>query len=164
MLVGGRPAEIAGLEALIAGLGLNDRVTLTGPQSSETVADYLAAADVLVIPDTVTDVTASPLKLFEYMAMGRAIIAVDLPALREVIDEHAARFVRRGDVADLRATLCELMADLELREAMGRSAREQSRPWTYGARAERILRLCDQVLGRATSPAQIQASADKQKR
>jgi glycosyltransferase involved in cell wall biosynthesis len=160
VLVGGRPAEIADLETLIGELGLKSRITLTGPQSSETVADYLAAADVLVIPDTVTDVTASPLKLFEYMAMGRAIVAVDLPALREVIDEQAARFVRRGDVADLAAALRELMIDSERREAMGRSAREQSRPWTYGARAERILRLCNQVLGRAASPAQIQASAD----
>lgn len=164
LLVGGRPAEIAALETLIAELGLAERVRLTGPQPSETVANYLAAADILVIPDTVTDVTASPLKLFEYMATGRAIVAVDLPALREVIDERAARFVRRGDVADLGAALHELALDPQRREDMGRSARAQSGPWTYGARAERIVRLCERVLGRATSPAQVEASADQQER
>ncbi len=145
ILVGGRPAEIAGLKDLIAELGLGERVQLTGPKPPTTVAHYLAAADVLAIPDTVTDVTASPLKLFEYMAMARAIVAVDLPALREVIDERAARFVRRGDVADLGAALVELANDPQRRETMGRAAREQALPWTYRARAERILALCESV-------------------
>lgn len=144
-LVGGRPAEIAGLRALVDELGLGDRVHLTGPQPSATVADYLAAADVLAIPDTVTDITASPLKLFEYMAMGRAIVAVDLPALREVIDERAARFVRRGDIADLARGLAELVHDPDRRAAMEKAACEQAQPWTYRARAERIIALCKRV-------------------
>jgi glycosyltransferase involved in cell wall biosynthesis len=146
ILVGGRPKEIAGLEAQVEQLGLRATVTLTGPQSQPIVADYLAAADVLAIPDTVTDITASPLKLFEYMAMARPIISVDLPALREVLDERAARFVRRGDVADLREALRELAADPARRAAMGGEALKQAQPWTYGARAERICRLCDRLL------------------
>ena len=90
--------------------------------------------------------TASPLKLFEYMAMGRPIISVDLPAIREVVDEQAARFVRRGDVGDLRDAICELAADPARRAEMGRQARRQAEPWTYTARAERIAALCDRVL------------------
>ena len=146
LLVGGRPAEIAALQQQIGSLGLADRATLVGPQPQETVADYLAAADILVIPDTVTDVTASPLKLFEYMAMGRPIISVDLPALREVIDERAARFVRRGDVSELRDALLALAPDPQRRDAMGRAAWLQAEPWTYAARAERIARFCDDIL------------------
>jgi glycosyltransferase involved in cell wall biosynthesis len=130
----------------VARLGVGDRVVLVGPRSQPDVADYLAAADILVIPDTVTDITASPLKLFEYMAMGRVIVSVDLPALREVLDARAARFVRRGDVGDLRDALLELAADLQRRAEMGAAAREQSAPWTYAARAERIVRLCDALI------------------
>ena len=148
ILVGGRPKEIAELREQVDGLGLAEQVTLTGPHAQETVAEYLAAADVLVIPDTVTDITASPLKLFEYMAMARPIISVDLPALREVVDERAARFVRRGDTADLRAALRELSNDPARRAEMGRQARVQAAPWTYAARAKRIVALCDNVVNR----------------
>lgn len=146
LLVGGRPKEVAALREQIDALGLAPKARLVEPQPPPIVADYLAAADVLAIPDTITDVTASPLKLFEYMAMARPIISVDLPAIREVVDEQAARFIRRGDVADLRDALCELASDPARREEMGRQARRQAEPWTYAARAERIAALCDQVV------------------
>jgi glycosyltransferase involved in cell wall biosynthesis len=146
IFVGGRPAEVAALREQVASLNLDEQVEFIMPQPQPMVAQYLAAADILAIPDTVTDVTASPLKLFEYMAMGRPIITVDLPALREVIDEQAARFVRRGDVGDLRMALEELASDPARREQMGRAAVEQSRPWTYQRRAERIIKLARELL------------------
>lgn len=141
IFVGGRPQEIAALQAQVAELKIGGQVGFVAPQPQPVVARYLAAADVLAIPDTVTDITASPLKLFEYMAMRRAIITVDLPALREVIDARAARFVERGAVDDLRAALHELAADPERREQMGRAAHEQAQQWTYARRAERIVML-----------------------
>ncbi|HEX6293347.1 MAG TPA: glycosyltransferase family 4 protein, partial [Herpetosiphonaceae bacterium] len=150
VFVGGRPREVAALRDQAESLGIAGRVLLVEPQPQAQVARYLAAADVLAIPDTVTDVTASPLKLFEYMAMGRAIISVDLPALREVIDERAARFIRRGDVADLCAALTELAADPTRRDEMGRAAHLQSEQWTYARRAERIVALAREVIDLAT--------------
>jgi len=84
ILVGGRDAERATLGERAQRLGIGERVTFAGVQPQDRVPLYLAAADVLVIPDTVTDVTASPLKLFEYMAMERAVVCPDLPALREI--------------------------------------------------------------------------------
>lgn len=146
IFVGGRPQERAALQEQAAALDMLDQISLVPPQPQPVVARYLAAADVLAIPDTVTDITASPLKLFEYMAMSRAIITVDLPALREVIDTRAARFVRRGTVDDLQAALRELAADPERREQMGRAAHEQARRWTYTRRAERIVALAGSLL------------------
>ncbi len=145
IFVGGRPTEVAALQAQVGVRGISAQVQFVTPQPQTTVAHYLAAADVLAIPDTVTDVTASPLKLFEYMAMGRAIITVDLPALREVIDEHAARFVQRGNTNDLKAALQELAADPERCERMGQQAYAQSQPWTYTSRAERIVGLAHRI-------------------
>jgi glycosyltransferase involved in cell wall biosynthesis len=146
VFVGGRPRERDALRQQAEVLGIEDRVLLIEPQPADVVARYLAAADVLAIPDTVTDVTASPLKLFEYMAMGRAIITVDLPALREIIDERAARFVRRGSIDDLRDALRELAAKPDLREEMGRKAHEQSAQWSYTERARRIVECARRLL------------------
>jgi glycosyltransferase involved in cell wall biosynthesis len=152
IFVGGRPAEVATLRRQVAALGLDHTVLFIEPQPQPVVAQYLAAADVLALPDTVTDVTASPLKLFEYMAMRRAIIAVDLPALREVMDEQAARFVRRGDSDDLCAALTELAADPLRRDQMGDAAYVQAQDWTYARRAERILTLAREVVQARQAP------------
>ncbi len=141
VFVGGRPREVDELRQLVLELAVAARVRFVEPQPQDVVAQYIAASDVLVVPDTVTDVTASPLKLFEYMAMARPVVCVDIPALREVIDERAARFVRRGDVVDLGAALEELANDPERRANMGHAAHQQAQEWTYARRAQRILDL-----------------------
>jgi len=71
------------------------------------LAEKLAIADVLLMPYQKSVAVSSgaldtaqwmsPLKMFEYMAMGRAIIASDLPVLREVLDEKAAMLVEPAD-------------------------------------------------------------------
>jgi len=145
IFVGGRPREVDELQRLADELGVLASVRFVEPQPQKAVAHYLAASDILVVPDTVTDVTASPLKLFEYMAMARPVVCLDIPALREVIDEHAARFVRRGDIADLAAALEELAFDPQRRAGMGQAARQQAQAWTYAQRAQRMLDLAAEV-------------------
>jgi glycosyltransferase involved in cell wall biosynthesis len=144
-LVGGHPKEIAALRAQAQALGSGARVVTTGALPQQEVPAYLAAADILVVPDTVSDVTASPLKLFEYMAMARAIVCVDLPALREVLPAGAARWVERGSVEDLGRALSELAADAACRARLGRCAAEAAPEWTYRRRAERVLALARSV-------------------
>jgi glycosyltransferase involved in cell wall biosynthesis len=148
-LVGGRPQEVATLREQARVLGIGERVRTSGALPQAQVPSYLAAADILAIPDTVSDVTASPLKLFEYMAMERAIVCVDLPALREVLPADAACWVRRGSAEDLARGLCELADDPLRRAELARRAVAAAPEWTYGRRAARVLDLAQQVLGRA---------------
>ena len=106
---GGRPAELAELRAQAAELGLP---VLEAPAARSypaaprpcccparwrqpEVVRYIYAADILVIPDTVTTLTASPLKLFEYMAAGRPIVLRELPALREILGDAGIYFPAR---------------------------------------------------------------------
>jgi glycosyltransferase involved in cell wall biosynthesis len=141
-LVGGRPAELAQLRDQARTLGIEGAVTFAGQLPQEQVLPYLHAADALVIPDTVTDVTASPLKLFEYLAAGRAVVLPDIPALREVLPPTIGYYFTRGDAGDLARALAQALADPQRaeREQAGRAA---VAPHTYGARAERILALAE---------------------
>jgi glycosyltransferase involved in cell wall biosynthesis len=143
-LVGGRPAEIDQLRAQARELGVEGALTFTGQIAQSQALPYLQAADALVIPDTVTDVTASPLKLFEYLAVGRVVVLPEIPALAEVLPPTIGYYFRRGDAGALAAALDRALAD------PARPEREQAglaavAPHTYGARAEHILALAEAV-------------------
>lgn len=143
-LVGGRPAEIASLQAQASALALDSAVVWARQLPQAGVLPYLHAADALVIPDTVTDVTASPLKLFEYLAAGRTVVLPDLPALKEVLPAEVGYYFRRGEPAAMAGALLAALSDPE------RSRREQAgcaavQSHTYAARAARILDLAASV-------------------
>jgi glycosyltransferase involved in cell wall biosynthesis len=146
VLVGGREQEIAELREQAARLGITAFVTFAGPQPQERVPPFLAAADILAVPDTVTDVTASPLKLFEYMAMGRAVVCPDLPALREITGGDGALHLPRGDQHALAQALARLAANPELRDTIGKRAIVRVAEHTYARRAARLRTICHAVV------------------
>ena len=149
VLVGGRAGEIRALRELADRIGLGDTVLLTGPRPQAEVVRYLQAADVLVIPDTVSVVTASPLKLFEYLACERVVVVPDIPALVEILPRNVGYYFRRGEANALAAALERALVDPDRgrRAAAGAVA---VRHHTYAARARRILAVTAAV-GRATA-------------
>ncbi len=151
LIVGGHPQEAdrARVEALAVELGIRDRVTFTGLLPSAAVPQRLAAASMLVLPNTasaISDRYTSPLKLFEYLALGRAIVASDLPSIREVLtDGDTAALVRPGDPAALAAALRALASDPARTAALGSAARRLAPRYTWSARAatiETVLAAC----------------------
>lgn len=147
LIVGGRPFEVEELRKRANGLGLDSVITWRPRERPEATAADLAAADILVIPETVTDATASPLKMFEYMALGKAIIAVDRPALREILVPGTAQFFASGDAEDFARALRTVGESEELRRSMSSHAVECVRDYTYSRRAEAIMNVCQQFLG-----------------
>jgi glycosyltransferase involved in cell wall biosynthesis len=157
VLAGGRPAELAGLRAQAAELGLPvldspaaayppAALLLPGQVDQPEVVRYLYAADVLVIPETVTTLTASPLKLFEYMAAGRAIVLRQLPALREILGD-AGIYFPPGDGAALTDALERLARDPALADRLGTAAAERAARYNYQERARRVLAVLARVAG-----------------
>ncbi|HSP90745.1 MAG TPA: glycosyltransferase family 4 protein [Vicinamibacterales bacterium] len=153
LIVGGLAGE-PDLERIraLAGRLAPGRVTFAGQVDPPRVAGLLRQADVLVLPNTPGRVSAaytSPLKLFEYMASGRPIVASDLPALREVLrpDENAV-LVEAGNAGSLAAGLARVLGDAGLATRLAAQAREDVREWTWDRRAERIEALLEAVIGR----------------
>jgi glycosyltransferase involved in cell wall biosynthesis len=146
LLVGGRPDEVEALRMQAREVGLDRNVVITGQIPQAEAARYVSASDVLVIPDTVTGLTASPLKLFEYMAAGRPVVCKDMPALREIADERAALFFRPGDAAELGRALERLRRDPAARDVMGKEAPVQAEQYTYRARARKIAQVVEDCL------------------
>lgn len=146
LIVGGHQGEtdLARVRALITTLALDARVTITGLLPPSDVARALDAADVLVLPNTpsaISDRYTSPLKLFEYLTRNRAIIASDLPALREVLtDRQTALLVPAGDAGALAAALSTLAADDGLRRKLGEAALALAPDYSWTRRAERLER------------------------
>ncbi|MFN8516849.1 MAG: glycosyltransferase [Chloroflexia bacterium] len=144
-LVGGRDGERAELAALARELGIAEAVRLPGQRPQSEVVDYLAAADALVIQGTVSGLNASPLKLFEYAAMDRAIVAGDIPAVREILGDDGAAYFPQGDGAALCAALLTLQRDPIAAVALAARARARVQPFTYRARAAAILALAREL-------------------
>lgn len=146
VFVGGRTQEVNELRALVTTLQLDESVTFIGVVPQSLVAEYLVASDILAIPDTVTDETASPLKLFEYMATGRVVICPEMPALREIIgDDGACTFVR-GNQESLTSQLSMLLHDAQLRETYAAAALRAVAPHTYRNRATSLVAICTRAL------------------
>jgi glycosyltransferase involved in cell wall biosynthesis len=144
LIVGGHPGEpdLARVRALIETLGLTARVTITGLLPPHDVAATLNDADVLVLPNTpstISDRYTSPLKLFEYLTRARAIVASDLPSIREILThDQTALLVPAGDSEALAGALTRLAADRALRDRLGAAARALAPEYSWAKRAERL--------------------------
>ncbi|MEZ0396533.1 MAG: glycosyltransferase [Anaerolineales bacterium] len=146
--VGGRQADVIEWQARAGTLRLRN-VTFTGFVPNERLPLYQAAADVLLMPYGKTIAissgmghsaqVASPMKMFEYMASGRAILTSDLPVIREVLDDSSAVFCPPEDAAAWQSALAALLADDERRQALGRRARAAAEHYTWARRAGRAL-------------------------
>jgi glycosyltransferase involved in cell wall biosynthesis len=145
VLIGDGPlhAEVA---ADIQRRGLSDRVWLTGVVPHPRAVRLLACCEVCVSPHVPNpDGTAffgSPTKLFEYMGLGRAIVASDLDQIGEVLqDDLSALLTAPGDVPAAASAVVSLLDDEQLRARLGRAAlREASENYSWDAHVGRILR------------------------
>lgn len=157
-LIGG-PDDIAEtLRARWRELGQPDATfRYAGQVAPDRVPIYLSAFDVCALPSPWTPFFAfytSPMKLFEYMASGRAIVASDLPTNAEVLaDGESALLTPPSDVAALAAAIRRLRDDPALRQRLAANAyAEVMAQYTWDARAQAILAQWDQPHPPTPSP------------
>ena len=137
-LYGGDAAQLARERGRAPAAGA--QLEFRGHVPQQEVMRGLQGACIAVLPnrDDADSRYTSPIKLFEYMAAGCAIVASDLPPLRAVLAEDEAVWVPPGDPASLAEGIRRLAADPERARRMGERGREKARGYTWRARAERL--------------------------
>jgi glycosyltransferase involved in cell wall biosynthesis len=119
-----------------------DAVRFTGLVPQEAGPEHLAAMDLLAAPHVEnpdgTRFFGSPTKLFEYMAMGRGIVASRLEQIGDILEDgRTALLVPPGDEAALAGALVKLLDDAPLRARLGEAARARAlerHTWTANVR------------------------------
>jgi len=139
LIVGDGPGRPA-IESRAQSLGIAGRVAITGRVPHDEMPAHVAAMDVAVVADDRTGV-ASPMKLLEYMAMARAVVAPRLPNIEDVIVDGATGVLfTPGDAASLADALVTLAGAPAVRARLGRAARESIlRERTWQRNAARVL-------------------------
>lgn len=126
------------LKRLSLRLGLNGKLIFTGSVDHQLVPQYVAAADVCVACFAENEVTLckSPLKIVEYMASGKAIVATNVGEVSAMLGK-AGILTPPGDTDALAKGIIRFLEDSRLRRDAGIAARlraEEEYNWTVTAR------------------------------
>lgn len=148
------------LRALSSRLGLVDHVWFTGTVSDADLRRYLSTADICVDPDPSNPFNdrSSMIKISEFMALGKPIVAFDLPENRFTA-QNAAIFVPANDEKAFAQALAELMDDPVRRANLGEAGRlrvEQSLDWSHWA--PKLIELYERLCPRAKGAAAVSQS------
>jgi glycosyltransferase involved in cell wall biosynthesis len=140
LLMIGEGSERQACQELAARLGIAERVEWAGSLSHDEAVKRLARCDLLASPHVPLPgqrFFGSPTKLFEYMAIGRPIVASNLEQLGEILEHnHTAVLVEPGDPVSLRAGLAAVLAMPDRGARLGRAARleaEHRHDWRHRA-------------------------------
>jgi glycosyltransferase involved in cell wall biosynthesis len=129
LILVGDGTERDNMMKLSGDLGIVQAVQFTGFVGREDVVRYVNAADIAVVPvpKMEREMWLSPMKLFEYMASGKAVVASAMGQVKDVIKEgENGLLVPPGDESALAEAVNRLIEDVSLRERLGMQAREDA--------------------------------------
>ena len=147
LIIGGEPNAVSTLKQQLKQAKIPN-VFLYGFISNAELPIHLAACDALLLPvQRIVEGSSgsniarwtSPMKLFEYMACGRLIIASDLPVLREVLNEENSLLCDPDDLNDWHQGLNKAMKDIVWRQALGQQARKDANRYAWTQRVDLCL-------------------------
>lgn len=138
--VGGTPEDVRTYRTRYQS---QNHIHFIGHVAHEQIPLWQSAADLLVLPNTGTEEISthytSPMKLFEYMASERPIVATRLPSVLEIVDESRAFLCEPDNPKDLSRAICAVCKDPENAAVRARAARAWVLEHSWGKRAVRIL-------------------------
>jgi len=130
---------------------LGHMVTHAGLHPYEEIPLFTAASDVAlcIFPDTPVAHAASPLKLFEYLAAGKAVVATQVAGTIEVIDSSVGVLVAPGNIEEICDAVVNLCNDRELRNALGSRGRKLvEKRYSWNKLALQLIDICENLISR----------------
>ncbi|MDD5749182.1 MAG: glycosyltransferase [Patescibacteria group bacterium] len=140
--VGGSQADIDFYENLAKEEGVVDQIKLLTKVSIIDLPIYQKAFDILLMPFPYSQHYAyymSPLKMFEYMASYRPIIASDLPAIKEILDEENCLFCQPDNPSNLAEKILYLYNNQNSSEKLAAGAYCKVKEYSWGSRVNNII-------------------------
>lgn len=136
-VIGGTEVDQVRYRALAETLGIGERVRFTGPRPLAQLPELLAQGDILVSPRLAGSNT--PMKIYSYLASGRAILATAIASHTQVLDERCACLVA-PEARAFGAGLARLTQDGDLRQRLGTYAAQIAREqYSLQAFSQRLL-------------------------
>lgn len=140
VFIGGLPNDVKNFKKAANGL---ENVEIRGSKKYAEVPKYLKAGDLLIIANSGKDETekkyTSPLKLFEYLAAGKPIIASRVPAIEEFLNEKTAIFFEPDNFRDLAKVIEQISNNFEQQKELAHNALEKVKKYTWRERAKKII-------------------------
>ena len=131
-------------------------VHMTGFIPNQQLPLYQAACDILLMPygkkisgSSGGDIAKviNPMKMFDYLTSGRAIVASEIPVFHEVLSERTAVFCPPEESSVWVEAVRKLAEDTQKRETLAKNAKELSLQYSWNARAEKTLALINRLEG-----------------
>jgi glycosyltransferase involved in cell wall biosynthesis len=152
----GDGAQRPAMAQLSSEMGLNGAVRFTGMVAHAKIPGFLNAADIAVVPvpPMQHEMWLSPIKLFEYLASGLAVVASAVGQVASIVkDGDTGLLVPAGDVPAMAAALTRLISDSALRAKLGQAAREDAqRKYSWERYVSRLEALYAEVSARQQTP------------
>jgi glycosyltransferase involved in cell wall biosynthesis len=142
-------------KAMIKDRGIEGRVIFPGAVSYDNMPDYIDMMDICVIPDS--NEYRSPIKMFEYMAMAKPVVAPMVPPIETVIKngENGVLFASKNR-NDFKNVLNNLLENEDKRERLGLAAKDTIlRNHTWHKNAEQILNIASKIMKNTSQPLAI---------
>jgi glycosyltransferase involved in cell wall biosynthesis len=148
LIIGGEPKTIEEKRHAVKKLNINN-INFPGFIDNSALPLYQAACEVLLMPylkkiegSSGGDISKvlSPMKMFEYMAAGRLIIASDLPVFREVLNENNSLLCDPEDISSWKKAIEKSTTDQAWRLALGYQARRDVEKYSWKQRVNNIMR------------------------
>ena len=143
VLAGGKPDQVSRAKANAAAAGA-DGLIFTGEQPAESIPGYLDAADVLVSPRSTG--TNTPLKIYQYLRSGRAIVATRLLTHTQVLSDEVAILTAPNAEAFAQGILQAINDPLSAKRIGEAARRLADTRYTYEAYLQRTREACDALV------------------
>jgi glycosyltransferase involved in cell wall biosynthesis len=147
IVAGGEPPAVSTWRDKASSAGL-DNIRFLGFVPNQDLPQVQAAADLFLMPHELRVIDSSgsdiapftnPMKAYEYMAVGKPILASELPIIRELLNDKIAVLVEPEDIDAWDQAFKRIQQDQALQKRLGDAARKHVQQFSWKARSERIL-------------------------